>query len=141
MNNCTTAYCRNRAAYGKGGLCHKCYQRRWKKNNPFKYYFNIARQNAKRRCIPFNLTFEQWKAIWLESGHWEDKMEAESINENTWTMDRVDPNKGYEPGNVEIIELWRNVYKWMEHGKFHLTVIWRKRWAERNNKPIEECPF
>lgn len=139
--NCKTKYCRNDAAPRKGGLCHKCYQKKWKKNNPFKYYFNVAKQNAKNRGIPWKLSFEQWKRIWVESGHWEDKLKQASNDDITWTLDRQDVNRGYVPGNVQVMEKWRNVHKWIKEDRFNIEVAWRKRWAKRNGKSIDSCPF
>lgn len=35
-----------------------------------RHKFNVQRNDARRRGIVWDLTFEQWLIIWLESGHW-----------------------------------------------------------------------
>lgn len=142
---CDTKYCRNDAVeYAPGkyrAYCAKCRSRRYKKNSPFRYFYNQAKQNARNRCIPWRLSFKEWKRIWLESGHWEDKLKQADNDGITWTLDREDVNKGYEPGNVQVIEKWRNVHKWIQEDRFNIEVAWRRRWAKRNGKLIDECPF
>lgn len=141
MPDCKKKYCSNKGIPKKGGLCHTHYQKKWRENNPFKYHYNVAKQNAKKRKIPWKLTFKQWKKIWIDSGHWEDKLAQADNDFITWSLDRSDPNGCYEPGNVEVMELTKNVEKWIQDGRFNLEVSWRKRWSAKNSKPIEDCPF
>lgn len=101
----------------------------------------MAKQNAKGRGIPWELPFEEWKRIWVESSHWEDKLKQASNDNITWTLDREDVNKGYVSGNVQVMKKWRNVHKWIQEDRFNIEVAWRKRWAKNNGKPIDDCPF
>lgn len=55
------------------------------------------RRNAKRRGWVWNLTYEQWWAIWEKSGMYEHR------GPGGYVMARIDPEAGYEPNNVEII--------------------------------------
>jgi hypothetical protein len=59
-------------------------------------------QNATSRSILFRLTFEQWWAIWQESGHWEER------GRHGYVMARKGDVGVYEVGNVEIITVTQN---------------------------------
>ena len=53
---------------------------------------------AKRRNIPFLLTFEQWWNIWQQSGHWSDRGKGQG----KYCMSRIGDLGAYEIGNVFI---------------------------------------
>lgn len=132
---CQTKYCRNQALKSRK-LCAKCRSRNYKQKYPFKYYYNLAKQNAKKRHIPFGLTFDQYKEIWTQSGKWQAKLDGQN-----YSMDRMNVNLGYQAGNVRIVPVLLNVQVWHDEQKWQVDFRWRKMWSERNNKPIEECPF
>jgi len=56
------------------------------------------RANAQARSIPFLLTFEQWSAIWNESGKWEQR----GNRRGQYCMARPGDQGAYEIGNVVI---------------------------------------
>lgn len=116
--------------------CAKCRSRKYKKDHPFAYFFNVHRNNARSRNIKWDLTLEEFREIWEDSGKWEAKLRGEN-----WEMDRKNVNKGYEKGNIKIIEKWLNVYLWYERDRYMIDFRWRERWSEMHNKPIEEAPF
>jgi hypothetical protein len=71
--------------------------------NRFKRYANTPRgkfrrhkANAKRRGVPFEMTFEQWWAIWQESGRWDDR------HPDGFCMCRTEDCGAYAIGNVYI---------------------------------------
>src|SRR5271166_864118 len=51
--------------------CYNSYMRVWQKQNPNpeRRRYAVQKGDAKRRGIPFLLSFEQWLCIWTESGH------------------------------------------------------------------------
>jgi hypothetical protein len=64
---------------------------------------------AKRRGIPFRLTFDEWFAIWLDSGHLEER----GSGRDQYVMARLGNQGAYEVGNVKIItasEMSREAY-------------------------------
>jgi hypothetical protein len=71
--------------------------RRWL-NSPFGRYAR-HRINAKRRGVPFHLTFGEWCACWHVSGHWEHR----GRGRGQYVMARLDHARGYEMGNVTIM--------------------------------------
>lgn len=62
------------------------------------YLYRAHRQNARSRGILFWLTFEQWSAIWQESGKWEQR----GLGADQFCMARMGDQGAYEVGNVVI---------------------------------------
>lgn len=67
--------------------------------------FETHRRNARRRSIAFDLTFEQWLYIWLESGHLKER----GVKRSNYVMSRIRDEGGYSWGNVEIIRTEENL--------------------------------
>lgn len=65
--------------------------------NEFKKY-TWHRGNAKKRNIPFLLTFEEWWDIWQKSGHWEER----GTKKGQYCMSRYNDTGPYAVGNVFI---------------------------------------
>ena len=63
-----------------------------------KQKYNVHKAGAKRRDIPFNLTFEQWTNIWFSSGKWD----LRGHGANKYCMCRYGDKGAYEIGNVYI---------------------------------------
>jgi hypothetical protein len=59
---------------------------------------------ANNRGIAFNLTFDEWKAIWRASGHFEER----GRRKGQYVMARIGDQGAYEPGNVAIITSEQN---------------------------------
>ena len=64
----------------------------------------MQRQNAKRRGVPFNLTFEQWWALWNDSGKWTRR--GRCLGQ--YCMARKGDRGPYAIGNVFIVTVSRN---------------------------------
>lgn len=73
--------------------------------------------HAKARGIPFTLTFEQWWAIWEESGQWENR----GKRPGQFCMARNNDAGGYTPGNVSIQRVGANLAEQLDTGK-HTSV-------------------
>jgi len=55
--------------------------------------------NAKRRGVPFKLTFVEWMTIWMESGKWPQR----GNKKGQYCMGRRNDMGAYEMGNVAIV--------------------------------------
>jgi hypothetical protein len=66
---------------------------------PTKTSFNEQKWNAKRRDIPWQLTFEQWSRIWSDSG----KLDRRGYRKGNYVMARFGDTGSYAIGNVEVI--------------------------------------
>ena len=62
--------------------------------------YRRQRANALRNGYPFTLTLAEWWKIWQASGKWE----MSGRGHGRYAMVRLDTRKGYEPGNVAIME-------------------------------------
>jgi hypothetical protein len=69
-----------------------------------RFRFCIQRSQAKRRGIEWQLTFEDWFAIWTESGHWEERGKRAGC----YCMARHGDTGPYAVGNVSIITVEQN---------------------------------
>ena len=126
MNRCEYKHCPRPKQSGR--FCYRCTHRRYKKNHPFRYFYNLAKSNARRRNITWALSFEEYRTIWLEHPRaWKEKIESNGLN--TWTMDRIYSDKPYEVENIQIIKLRANVRKYYLGDKFIVDKEWRIEYA------------
>ena|SRR5258708_26013420 len=72
--------------------------------NPINVKFIDHRKAAKRRSIPFLLTFDQWWDIWNCSGHWDNRGKLR----HQYCMARFGDQGAYEVGNIQIITVSQN---------------------------------
>jgi hypothetical protein len=72
--------------------------------------FRKQRSNARSRGIPFNLTFQEWRDIWQESGMYERR----GRGRRGYVMHRIADSGPYQVGNVEIISAIDNFRETME---------------------------
>lgn len=86
-----------------------------------------AKDNARRRQLEFALTYEQWSAVWAESGRWAQRGRCRG----QYQMDRIDNTKGYVPGNVQIVLGHINRTKDSPHG-------WHPKLTEAAVRDIRE---
>lgn len=66
-------------------------------NKSKQQYWN-HQQRAKRKKIPFELTFEQWYDTWIKSGHYHEK----GTKRGQYVMSRYKDQGGYTIDNVYI---------------------------------------
>lgn len=60
--------------------------------------WRLHRWNATQRGIPFLLSFEEWREIWLASGKWLER----GTRKGRYCMARYGDQGAYEIGNVRI---------------------------------------
>jgi hypothetical protein len=80
------------------------YKDQWIKANRIKVAFQCHRAQARARGIPFLLTFEEWWAIWQESGMWAEK----GMRKHQYCMARTGDKGAYALGNVRICTMAEN---------------------------------
>lgn len=59
--------------------------------------YSQHKSRARHQGTDFTLTFKEWWALWSEHGYYKSR------GRGGYVMARMDPDKGFEPGNVEII--------------------------------------
>jgi hypothetical protein len=70
-----------------------------KSAHPERYAYQGQKDSAKRRNIPFVLTFEEWWLVWESSGKWQER----GLGSDQYCMARFGDTGAYEIGNVRII--------------------------------------
>lgn len=73
--------------------------------NSINHKFLRQRCKAKQRGIEWLLTFDEWWAIWTESGHWQER----GHNFGCYVMARHGDVGPYAVGNVSIITHSQNI--------------------------------
>jgi hypothetical protein len=96
----------------KNGEKYRKRNREWNYQNPHKKMFMHARQRAERLGLEFNLTFDDivipekcpLLGVSFIPG-------TKGNYEYTTSLDKIDPTKGYTPGNVWVISKKANSMK------------------------------
>lgn len=127
---CITPYCSNVPT--KGRICSKCRTRKFKEKHPIKYVYNKLKYGArKRRGHAVTITFEEFKALVLGTRY----LDKKGKTKGSLQIDRIDDDKGYEPGNLRIITVSENIAKEnrRRHCKFMIDMF-----GDPREKPLSE---
>jgi hypothetical protein len=100
----------------------------YRAKNPEKTAYQNHRHTARRRNIPFLLTFDEWWSIWRDSAKWEQR----GRNAGTYCMARHGDQGAYEVGNVRICTKQENAAErrgrpFSEQHRQALAKAWDKR--------------
>lgn len=91
----------------KNRFCSKHNHRYQKHKNLLKYTYQVLKSNARKRKIKFTITLEQFKVFCDENSY----LELKGKSCTSMSIDRKDPTKGYEDGNLKAMSLSDNVKK------------------------------
>lgn len=109
---CTAYRCGN-AHTPKDRFCSKHRHRFNKEKDPVKYTFNRKKSNSRRRGIPWNLSLPEFRQFCEETGY----MDKKGRTAFAASIDRIDPTRGYEIGNLQLLSLSDNTKKMHEDNK------------------------
>lgn len=134
---CTAAGCTKPAA--TRGLCHAHAKREYAQRNPLRYCYNSLKQNAKRRGKEFTLSFDEFAAFAVKT----DYINKRGKNSESYTIDRIDPTKGYSADNIQVLTNAQNVRKYAR-----IDAHWDGRQMSFFTSvttvatgPTDDCPF
>ena len=85
-------------------MCHTHMQRRWRAKNKAQADYANLKSHAKSRGLDFNLSPDYWRGL-------TDAFNYYGKSDETPTIDRIDPTKGYVEGNLRVISLKENAAK------------------------------
>ena len=100
-------------------ICKSCsveYTKTLRKKKPITTLYNTVKNRAKRQKLPMEITTDYLKNIYPDNmicpvlGIKMERGDAKSIN-NSPSIDRIIPEKGYVPGNVIIVSMRANIIK------------------------------
>lgn len=103
---CPQPFCKRKKRKGKQ-LCTTCDKKLWRQKYPMKAVFQTLRQNARRRGKIFTLTFEFFQEFCRETKY----MRGRGREQKSYTIDRIDNNKGYTPDNIQRLTKSENSRK------------------------------
>lgn len=133
-SKCWTFRCRGRKAKGKN-YCSKCRTRRDTEHHPLRIAWANLKKSAKRRKIVFTLTLDQYKQLSAEYKYQNNRGKTAK----SYVVDRKNPTKGYEIGNLQFITNAENAAKAIRDRKeFYVTVKIHGTYKEA---PTENEPF
>jgi len=103
---CRVKHCRNDKSRERT-ICHKCKMRLWRYRNPTRSAYHALRSKAAVRKIKFTLTFIEFTELCQATSYLQEKgNHADQLH-----IDRIDPNKGYELSNIQVLTCSENSRK------------------------------
>ena len=103
---CCAYGCSNKPVSKKGGLCHKHYRRKLRKEDPVQIRFNGFKGNAKKRNKPFHITLEEFRAFCKKTGYLQKGKRGQNA-----TIDRRCNIHGYFIWNTQLLTNRANASK------------------------------
>jgi len=103
---CIVCSC-NRKTRTSRALCDRHAKRLWRARNPTKDAYNNVKNKARRRKKGFTLTYADFVSICEATGYIEHKGQRPE----DMSLDRIDPNKGYDFDNLQILTVHQNSSK------------------------------
>lgn len=93
------------------------------------------RKDAKARRISFEMTFDEWLSMWMESGHFDQRGNKTAEG---FVMARKNDRGPYARGNVDIVPHRINVAE--RNRNFHYAKRAGISWDWFLNGPLEDRP-
>lgn len=134
---CLVKYCRRERAPGRR-ICYCHHVRAWRIKNPDKSAFQVLKDHAKRRNIKFTLTFQQFLDIAVKTGY----IDRKGTFSDDLHLDRIDPLRGYEADNLQVLSCSENARKGATYDKsaYHRSKQNQKvKTYEKEHE--DDCPF
>ena len=102
-----------------------------------RYRFSIQRSHAKRRGIEWQMTFEEWFAVWQESGHWHER----GNRVGQYVMARHGDTGPYSPDNVSIVTCSQNISEAKRKDDLPMGVSRVKSWFKARRHLNGKCTY
>lgn len=122
-------------------ICSTCLSRQTKETNPFLYFFNALRNNAKRRGIPFLLSLSEFKNFAVET----DYIKKKGTSQKSLTIDRLNDQIGYHIDNIQVLTNSQNAKKsrlYYDIDERRLRVKKISDWSHAPPASLRsDCPF
>ena len=96
---CVSWGCRRRSGKKRGGRCETCASRLWRLKNDDRYAYHNLKVSARKRRIPFHLTFEDFQEFCATTGY----LELRGIEPHCYTVDRIKTDRPYQAGNLRLL--------------------------------------
>lgn len=97
-------------------VCSKHHMQQVRKANPMKCCYTNLKANAKRRGHAFLLTYQEFEEFCIAT----DYIAGKGRTRESYSIDRIDPTKGYQLDNIQRMTVSENSKK-----KNHLHYDWQ----------------
>jgi hypothetical protein len=124
-------------------LCHKHKKDQYKEKHLHQYYLSDLKQRAKRRGKSCSLTLAQFKEFCDRTGY----LRKKGVNIGDSHIDRIDPTRGYDVDNIQILTNLENLKKKYADTIRTRLMTWKEPTIDTSDivqtpKPSdEEAPF
>jgi len=102
---CCVRGCRRRVF--EGGVCNKHKYILFCRRHPQKAYYARLRARAKERDLPFTVSYEEFCEV-TAGFDWGQYLLPQG---KRMSIDRINVDRGYEPGNIQALTVCENVIK------------------------------
>lgn len=112
-------------------MCSAEYTKSWRKTNPIRASYLNLKNNAKRRGKEFDLSFAEFQEFAVKN----QIVYGKKRTADTWSIDRVNPDKGYSIDNIQPLTLSDNSRKRWEDVR---TLEFFEDYSQARIKPINK---
>lgn len=101
--------------------------RAWRAAQPLRAAFATLRDHARARGIEFVITFEDFERFARETEY----VERTGPFAQCLTVDRIENDRGYVPGNIQALTRAKNAEKRMKHDAVRMRAgySWSPQWS------------
>lgn len=92
-------------------LCFHHRTQEYKRRNPLRYAYTNLRSNAKRRGKEFFISFDYFKDFCIKT----KILLGRGIKADSYHIDRINEDKGYIEGNLQVLTNIENLKKYREY--------------------------
>lgn len=92
------------------GRCYVCEYNSRKAKDIYRWSYDTHKKNAKRRGIPWRLSFKNFKAFAIKT----ELLLGSGRTKESLSIDRKDQTKGYTKNNIQVMTVSDNVKKYIE---------------------------
>lgn len=101
-------YCEIHDRYG---VCYKCRYANRKLADPVKQPYQTLKFNARRRNKKFELTLDEFRSFCVKTNY----INKKGIFGESYHIDRIDENDGYNIENIQILRNSQNIRKYINY--------------------------
>lgn len=91
--------------------CNTCRSRETRARNPISYAYFMLKKSAKNRRIKFTITMDWFRKFIAKTDYMEQK--GQHLYDHL-TIDRIENDKGYEAGNLQVLTRRDNSIKYWQ---------------------------
>lgn len=112
-NKCNTSHCRKNRGHHRR-FCYSCVKKKYAEKYPIKNAYYVLRQNARRRKKTFTISLAEFSQFCIKT----KILLGRGIQKDSYSIDRIDEFRGYEPDNIQVLTNSDNVKKYNKQVRY-----------------------